>query len=259
MKSKFILTLFILLSFFANAQKGYLGKKFSLELSTELGNRITSFNGAKINYVIGKKVELYAQYFTSLNSKVITGLDFNIESPYIPTYGLDYINMNFELERRLFSNSIKYNTDIRISTKQYGAGIRFYRKTKLAPVGKYFEIGYSRINGIVEKKMSFQEDRYSGEWQTVYDSTSGYWNQVYFPELTTTLINDSISLASIHQINLGLHRKILFKDGWFLSSGIRFPLQWIMTNTGQRNEYYDMSSLKVNAFFLSFSFGKMLF
>ena len=54
MKSKFILTLFILLSFFANAQKGYLGKKFSLELSTELGNRITSFNGAKINYVIGK-------------------------------------------------------------------------------------------------------------------------------------------------------------------------------------------------------------
>ena len=259
MKSKFMLMLFILLSFFANAQKGYLGKKFSLELCTELGNRITSFNGAKINYVIGKKVELYAQYFTSLNSKVITGVDFNIESPYIPTYGLDYINMNFELERRLFSNSIKYNTDIRISTKQYGAGIRFYRKTKLAPVGKYFEIGYSRINGIVDQKMSFQEDRYSGEWQSVYDSTSGYWDQVYFPELTTTLIDDSISLASIHQINLGLHRKVLFKDGWFFSSGIRFPLQWIMTNTGQKNEYYDMSSLKVNAFFLSFSFGKMLF
>ncbi len=259
MKNKFLITLFILLSFFTNAQKGYLGKKFSLELSSEMGNRITSFNGLKINYVIGKKVELYAQYFTSLNSKVITELDFNKNYPNMPNYGIDYTNMNFEFERQLFSNFKKYNTDIKISTKQYGIGIRFYRKTKLAPVGKYFEIGYSRINGVVNQNISFQKDQYTGSNQYVYDTTLGYHVSVFFPEHYITIIDQPIELANIHQINLGLHRKILFKEGWFLSSGIRFPLQWIMTNTGQRNEYYDISSIKVNAFFLSLSIGKMLF
>lgn len=238
------------------SQKGYLGKKFSTEFSNNLGNRGTFYTDLKMNYVLGKKVKIFGQFGTSLNSF------YYIDSELSNLFSNDrylYENMNFELGKTLFfptSNGLRQKTDIKLSIIQYGAGIRFYRKTKLAPVGKFIEISYSNITATTKQASFSYDEIYSGPFYASY----GNVDDTTF----TTHHNDKCTSSSINQINLGFHRKRVFKEGWYISSGFNIPFRW------RKNLIIDwpyiitdsldlVPSLKLNFIYFNLTVGKILF
>ena len=236
------------------SQKGYLGKKISTEFSNNLGNRGTLYNDLKVNYILGKKVEIFGQFGTSLNSYYYIGNVFNDnDQRYV------YENMNFELGKNLFfptRYNLRHKTDVKLSIIQYGAGIRFYRKTKLAPVGKFIEISYSNITA-TPKQASFSYDEiYSGPFYASY----GNVDDTTF----TTHHNDKFASSSINQINLGFHRKRVLKEGWYISSGFNIPFRWrknLITDWPYIiSDSLDLvPSLKLNFIYFNLTVGKMLF
>jgi len=261
MKSRIIITVLIFSSIITNAQKGYLGKTFSIDMSTDVSNRRVVFNSLKINYVLDKKTEIFGQFGTSLNSKVLTNINFDDTDLY---WGAtEYANMNFELGRSLISNRARYTTNIRINTIHYGAGVRFYRKTKLAPIGKYFEIGYSKIRGSsTQSSLTYDEIYHGGEHVWVHDSITNSDQHVFVPDLVTTNHDVPIEILNINQINFGFHRKIVFKDAWYITTGFNIPIRWpdnILDYLSNDNDHYYRNSLSINNFYICFSAGKILF
>jgi hypothetical protein len=228
------------------SQKGYLGKKFSAEFSNNLGNRGTFYTDLKMNYVLGKKVEIFGQFGTSLNSF------YYIDSDLSNLFSNDrflFKNMNFELGKTLSFPTryhLRQKTDVKLSIIQYGAGIRFYRKTKLAPVGKFIEISYSNITATPSK------------------SSFSYAVMDTFDDTTFTTHNDKFTSSSINQINLGFHRKRVLKEGWYISSGFNIPFRWrknLITDWPYIiSDSLDLvPSLKLNFIYFNLTVGKMLF
>lgn len=221
-----IFVLFCSMNLFA--QKGHLGEKFSLSTNLNFGSLFAMYNEVNANYIIGKKVEIFGSAGTSFNSHYYA----NLSKEDMAANNMEYLGH----PGIIFNASPK--TSAKLSIFTYGGGIRFYRKTKLAPVGSFIEIGYTNYSATVKN----------------YDEIIKTNN--YTGETTIT----KVEKINMHEFNLGLHRKRVYKDGLFFSWGFKLPIVRLSNAPGLNNANdYQLRTLKNNKFFFCFTFGKMLF
>ena len=97
----------------------------------------------------------------------------------------------------------------------------------------------------------------------VTDSITNSSSYEFVPEVNETSYDEDITINTIHQLHFGLHRKRVFKEGWFLSTGMNIFVQ--LKNPSDKyldlseENLYDPNSLKFNRVSLNISVGKVIF
>ena len=237
MIKKSIVIIFSIIQFNMIGQIGYLGKRFSVDVSANIPIYVVH-NDLKLNFILGKKIEIFGLIGTSFNSKYYVQEDKDFYD--IISYPKDqqYVGIDITNPLLYISNKVPYKTDLKLNVFYYGAGIRFYRKTHLAPIGHYVELQYSSLQAKPESD--------SLNW-IVED-----WDNNTHP------YSEAFEKVSLHEIMIGLHRKRVFKGGWYFTSGLKVPLRWNNEFLEYANENTKLT-LKTNKWFFQISLGKMLF
>jgi len=229
--------LFILFTIFLQlntiGQIGYLGKKFSLDISANVPINVIH-NDLKLNYIIGEKIEIFGVFGKSFNSKYYIQKQKNYA----------YSNLNVVSQIDFPYNIIGEvgplgKTDLKLNVSYFGVGIRYYIKTLLAPIGHYIELQYSGLQAEPE------------DVSRLYYTDYNYYGLLNY--------NESFKKITLKELMIGLHRKRIFKDGWYISTGLKIPLRWYSgSRLNYANECTELT-LKSNKWFFQISFGKMLF
>lgn len=228
-----LLTLVLICSNAFIGQVGYLGKRVSLSTNANLGTLFALYNEVNLSVVLGKKIEVYGSFGTSFNSSYFS---------HDTRENITLNNIDASTSRSFFEGS---RTTEKLAISTYGFGIRFYRKTKLAPVGHYFEIGLNHINAKVKGFDTYLQETYT------YGSSIG--------DFIVGTKSEKVTSASMNEIIVGMHRKRVYKGGWFFAPGFKVVLYRFGDIGNDQMSKDSYASLSNNKFYFCLSFGKVLF